>query len=137
MNKNWLIYLFYVSLGILIAMAIRESISIAWYLLEGDRTSGKVVRFENDMSNRTKSIRRPIFEYQVNGVTYTIKAEASSDLQFELNDTETILSIPGNPENAKISTFLELWLASFLYLFVALALIAISFAVRMIFHFKI
>lgn len=136
MNKKWVSYLFYAFATLFALLAIRESISNIWLLIDGNRTTGKVIRFESDMFNRKKTVKRPIFEYKVNGAAYTVRAEASSDLQFDLNDSATILTSPSNPECAKINSFLELWLFSFLYLFVLIASFAFRFVLRTIFHLE-
>jgi|GEM_PF-6246424 hypothetical protein len=137
MNQKWPSYLFYVLVICFVLLSIRESISSFWLLIEGNRITGKVIRFESDTNNRKKTVKRPVFEYKVNGNTYTIKADISSDLQYDMNDTETILTSPSNADFAKISSFLELWLSSLLYVFAVIAFFAFRFALRMVFHLKI
>ena len=73
----------------------------------------------------------PIYEYTVDGQTYTFRSKTKSNPHPLIGDHQTLLYDPKNPANASEDTFMDLWLlpaiacpASVLLIFAAVIVMA-------------
>lgn len=81
------------------------------FVTNGDEISATVIALTESHSADSGTTYSPVFEYQVDGQTYTYESvNASSPPTHELGEQTTLLVDPNNPEKARENSFWELWL---------------------------
>ncbi|HEY2980718.1 MAG TPA: DUF3592 domain-containing protein [Anaerolineales bacterium] len=90
----------------------------AWYgftswrfVSAGSEVPATVIALTENYSSDSGTTYSPVFEYRVNGQTYTYESVNTSDPpSHQVGDRATLLVDPSNPKRARENTFWELWL---------------------------
>ena len=90
------------------------------FMTKAEKTEARVKSIDKGHRRIT-----PVFEYKVNNKTYEFEGSSTSYGEYEIGDTEIIYYDPGNPENSKVGTFMNLW---FVTVFCGGFFIVLSFA---------
>ena len=90
--------------------------SSTWLVISGEKMTGRLIQFvsvestsrQSGFTNKTIS-GVPVYEYEYQGHSYTIKGNADAAEELQLNDSIEILVNPSIPGHAEANTFIDLW----------------------------
>ena len=105
------------------------------FVSAGSEVPATVISLTENYSSDSGTTYSPVFEYRVNGQTYTYESVNTSDPpSHQVGDHTTLLVDPKNPQSARENTFWELWLLPVIMcpvsLLVAVIAIVLTFVIK-------
>jgi Protein of unknown function (DUF3592) len=88
------------------------AVSTTIFLARSGSTTGRVIRFEEQVDSENQSVNyAPVFTFSADdGKTYTFRSGvATNPPEFDEGQNVSVLYIKGNPTDARINAFWQLW----------------------------
>ncbi len=98
--------------SVMLLFALKLFYETIVFLRSAVRTVGTCIRLDGARNSDGQATSLPVFEYQTNdGTIYRYTSTvASTPPAYNVGDTATLLYHKRNPRNARINSFIEIWL---------------------------
>ncbi len=107
----WWILMLHVTWIILLAIGVLYGLSSWKFARQGEEVPATVIELAESHSSDSGTTYSPVFQYRVDGRTYTYESINSSDPpSHRVGEQVTLLVDPDDPERARENSFWELWL---------------------------
>jgi hypothetical protein len=131
----WWILMLHLTWMILLVVGLWYGFTSLRFVSSGEEVPATVIALDESHSADSGTTYSPVFEYQVDGQTYTYESVNSSDPPtHRVGEETTLLVDPNNPTRARENSFWELWLLPTIMCpisgLVALISIVLTFVVR-------
>jgi hypothetical protein len=109
--------------GAITLFVVKSIIETFVFIRAAGRTAGTVIHLATTRNSDGHTLYLPVFEYRTNdGTRYQFTSTiASRPPSYKIGDTATILYLRRNPQNAKVKSFVELWLMNIIFAVIGLA----------------
>ena len=114
--SQWLGWLFALNLAWILLAAFGAWLGLRSYTLttEGEVATGMVVEYVEEELNTVGTNIYPVVEFTVDGETYTVRSQNSyrwwnKYTRFPLGGEVEMRYDPGDPQNAEINSWLDVW----------------------------
>lgn len=110
-NNWWWIAMLHTTWIILGVIGVWYAFTSWQFASQGEEVPATVIALAESYSSDSGTTYSPVFEYQVDGRTYTYESINSSDPPtHDIGERTTLLVYPDEPEKARENTFWEMWL---------------------------
>jgi predicted membrane channel-forming protein YqfA (hemolysin III family) len=97
----------------LLVISIFFYVSTRKFLAKAKSTSGKILDNLRDENSEGSTTYKPRFSFAMeDGREVVVQSETGTSSPFRKEQTVTVLYDPAKPEDARINTFVQLWLAT-------------------------
>jgi hypothetical protein len=131
---KWLSYIIKIGSIVLLLNTVYSIVGNVYMLTTGQPIEGTITDSYREevgpsysgrrMSSDTRSVKRPVISYKVNGKVYQVPGQiiGSIGANYEMGENIDLLILANNPDYSVINSFLEMWLVPMLLIILCFVL---------------
>ena len=114
--------------GLTLLLVVKSIIETIVFIRAANRTEGRVIRYGTTRNSDGHTMYLPVFQYRTNdGSAYEhTSSVASKPPAYEIGETATLLYLRKNPRQARINSFMELWVVKLIFTVIGLVLCGVA-----------